>query len=156
MASHDATRHVIERALERARAYDADGYADVFADDAVLEFPFAPAGWPSRLQGRAAILAMLRLNFARARDAGRRFTDLRPLVHEGADPETAVVELDARVESPSTGKSCAVRYVHVYRVHEGRVVSLRDYFSPEQIAEVQALGGPPPKKQESVTASLPR
>jgi ketosteroid isomerase-like protein len=156
MASHDATRHVIERALERARAYDADGYADVFADDAVLEFPFAPPGWPSRLQGRAAILAKLRLDFARARDAGRRFTDLRPVVHQGADPESAVVEVEAQVESPSTGKSCTVRYVHVYRVREGRVVSLRDYFSPEQIAEVQALGAPPPKKPSTASASPPR
>lgn len=34
---------------------DADGYADLFAPDAVWESPFAPPGAPSRLEGREAI-----------------------------------------------------------------------------------------------------
>jgi ketosteroid isomerase-like protein len=142
MTSHETTRVVVERALARVKAYDAEGYADVFADDAVLEFPFAPAGWPAKLVGRAAILASLRLNFARARDAGRRVVELRPVVHEGADAATAVVELEARIESSTTGRSCTLRYVHVYRVRDGRVLSLRDYFSPDQIRDVKALGNP--------------
>jgi ketosteroid isomerase-like protein len=143
MPSHEATRVVVERALARVKAYDAEGYADVFADDGVLEFPFAPAGWPTKLEGRAAILASTRLNFARARDAGRKFTELRPVVHDGADPATAVVELEARVEASATGRSCTLRYVHVYRVREGRVASLRDYFSPDQMREVKALSASP-------------
>jgi uncharacterized protein len=31
---------------------DADGYADLFAPDAVTEMPFAPPGAPSRLADR--------------------------------------------------------------------------------------------------------
>jgi uncharacterized protein len=34
---------------------DADGFADLFAPDAVIEFPFASPGAPSRLDGREAI-----------------------------------------------------------------------------------------------------
>jgi uncharacterized protein len=34
---------------------DADGYADLFASDGVIELPFAPPGVPGRLEGREAI-----------------------------------------------------------------------------------------------------
>jgi uncharacterized protein len=34
---------------------DADGYADLFAPDGVIESPFAPPGVPPRLEGREAI-----------------------------------------------------------------------------------------------------
>jgi ketosteroid isomerase-like protein len=34
---------------------DADGFADLFAPDAVIEAPFAPPGAPARLEGREAI-----------------------------------------------------------------------------------------------------
>ena len=34
---------------------DADGYADLFAPDGVIEFPFAPPGAPALMEGREAI-----------------------------------------------------------------------------------------------------
>ena len=43
---------VFERALRAVQDGDLDFYAELFADDAITEFPFAPSGWPHRMGGR--------------------------------------------------------------------------------------------------------
>jgi ketosteroid isomerase-like protein len=55
------------RVHEHVRAYDMEQVASYYAEDAVLEFPFAPPGMPSRLEGREAIRAAL----VRAGEASR-------------------------------------------------------------------------------------
>lgn len=46
---------VVDRALELLIAQDVAGFAALWAEDGVLEFPFAAPGFPSRLEGRAAV-----------------------------------------------------------------------------------------------------
>ena len=46
---------VFHRVMGHLFAGDAGAYADMFAKDAVVEWPFAAAGWPKRLDGHDAI-----------------------------------------------------------------------------------------------------
>ena len=48
------------RAVEALQAGDADGWMSMYDDDAVHEFPFAPAGAVRRLEGRDEIAAYMR------------------------------------------------------------------------------------------------
>ena len=48
------------RAIESLQASDLDTWMNIYAADAVHEFPFAPQGAPTRLVGTDAIAAYLR------------------------------------------------------------------------------------------------
>ena len=48
-------REIIERHRQAVLALDMAAQAELFAEDGVLEFPFAPAGAPSSLIGREQI-----------------------------------------------------------------------------------------------------
>jgi ketosteroid isomerase-like protein len=65
--SHDLDPHArrtranatIDRGLELLLAKDMAGFADLWAPSGSMELPFAPPGYPSRLDGRKAITAYL-------------------------------------------------------------------------------------------------
>ncbi len=116
------------RRLSCLLAYDVDGYAEVFAEDGVLEWPFAPPDWTRRLEGRAAIRAHVESNLARSKAAGRRLFALHDVMLHEASPHSLVAEFAVEVRA-SDGSSTLVPYVHVLRLtHDGHIASLRDYF----------------------------
>jgi ketosteroid isomerase-like protein len=124
-----------ERAHELVQEYDLGAFADLFAADGVMEFPFAPPGTPRRLVGPQEIRATLVPAGERARQAGRRILRYSPVVvHETADPEVIVAEFDLHGET-ADGESYEISYVQVLRAREGRIVSLRDYIDYRALAE---------------------
>jgi uncharacterized protein len=123
-------REVVECAHRLVLERDVEGQADLFAPDGVLEWPFAPAGVPSHLEGREAIRAVLEPLGRRVRLAGTRPTGVRSVVHETLDPEVVVVELELEGEVAATGDAYRLPYIQVFRVRDGAIVSFRDYFGP--------------------------
>ena len=115
-------REVVERIHRLVLDGDVEGQADLFAPDGVLEWPFAPAGVPARLEGREAIRQVLE-------PIGRR-TGMRSVVHETLDPEVVVVEVELEGEVVATGDTYRLPYIQVFRVRDGAIVSFRDYFGP--------------------------
>ena len=125
-------RRVVEDALHRVLDYDLNGYLDLFAPDGTLEFPFGPPGVPVRMRGRDQIGAALLPLWERAWEAGWRSTGYSPIVvHETSNPEVVVAEFDLYGEVAGTGQTFRLAYVHVYRIRDGRIVSLRDYWNPQ-------------------------
>src|SRR4029077_21093467 len=108
---------------------DADGFADLFAPDAVMEFCFhgPPGGAPVRLAGREAI-----------REYSRRFTDspLRVGVYEVAeldhapDPAVLIAEMRPTATLTTTGRALTATSIQVLRISDGRIVHFRDYADP--------------------------
>ncbi|HEU0113534.1 MAG TPA: nuclear transport factor 2 family protein [Thermomicrobiales bacterium] len=146
-------RDVLARALDRVRAYDLEGFADLFAEDGVIDYPFAPAGALRRLQGREEIRRVLREAAAIPRRAGRRVTKIASLVvHQTTDPETIVAEFALEGEIVATGKSYRLPYIQVLRVRDGRIVSLRDYIDYPTLT---ALTGGLPEPLAAGTARDP-
>ena len=131
MPSMDSARAVWERAMRCMENWDVDGYADCFAEDGVQSFPFAPATMPSRLSGRERIRQQLKGYRERAYRAGRRTTAIVPThVHETRDG--LVVEFE--MHGLENGRAFVVPYVHVVRVEDGKITSLRDYFDSLALA----------------------
>jgi uncharacterized protein len=52
-----AAQHTVAEHLRLTAAGRVDEWVTLFAPDAVLEFPFAPAGVPRRVTGRDALVA---------------------------------------------------------------------------------------------------
>ncbi|GAA3132285.1 nuclear transport factor 2 family protein [Streptomyces rameus] len=122
-------RHSLRLLLEK----DIPAWIALWAEDGVMEFPFAPPGWPDRLEGREAIAAYMR-PYPDHIDL-RDFPDLR--IHRTTDPETLVVEMRGVGRVTGTGAPFDMTYIAVVSVRDGRFVSYRDYWNP---LAVQAPG----------------
>jgi ketosteroid isomerase-like protein len=96
--------------------------ADAYAQDAVVEQPFMPAG-SRRLEGREA----LRAHFARAAAMPLELSVTNLVVYETTDPEVVVVEYDYDGVVTSTGHAFTVANVQVFRVRDGQIAWSRDY-----------------------------
>jgi uncharacterized protein (TIGR02246 family) len=119
---------------------DADGFADLFAPDAVIESTFAgPPGTPVRLEGREAIREYSR----RVMASPLRMEDFEVVeLYQTQDPEVVIVEMRAKGTVTTTGRSFATTSVQILRIREGHMVLSRD-FADNRILE-DAIGEPRP------------
>jgi ketosteroid isomerase-like protein len=128
-------REVVEE-LRRAVAGEGVALADLFAEDGVMEYPFAWPGQPRRLRGREEIRAY----FAAA--AGVRhlleMDGVEARVRETDDPEVVVAEIEHHGRSLATGQAYRFRALGVIRVRAGEIVRYEDYMDP--IAAARMLG----------------
>jgi uncharacterized protein len=119
---------------------DADGYADLFAPDGVIESPFAPPGVPSRLEGREAIREYSRHVVA----SPVRLEDFEVAeLYQTQDPEVVIVEMRAKATLTTTGRSFAATSIQVLRIREGHIVLFRDFADPRVLEDV--IGEPHPE-----------
>jgi ketosteroid isomerase-like protein len=137
MTVEASTRTVAEEVLLRSLVLlengDARGWVDLFHDDGVLEFPYAPPGWSTVFAGRDAIWNHMR-NFPEHLTVS--FSDV--VFHETASPDFTVAEFHGE-GSASTGLPFSQDYVSLLWVHDGRITRYRDFWNPLQ--HLKALGG---------------
>ncbi|MBO0870601.1 MAG: nuclear transport factor 2 family protein [Micromonosporaceae bacterium] len=107
---------------------------DMYADDVVIEWPFARPGMPSRIEGREQFLAFA----APARAAlPLRFDALTDVVvHETGDPEVIVAEFRLTGTHTATGRTGSAAFIQVWRVRDGKLVGLREYQDASAINDV--------------------
>ncbi len=119
---------------------DGDGFADLFACDAVIEAPFTgPPGTPVRLEGREAIREYARHVMA----SPLRLEDLDVVeLYQTQDPEVVIVEMRTKGTVTTTGRSFTATSIQVLRIREGHIVLFRDFADPRVLEEV--IGEPRP------------
>jgi ketosteroid isomerase-like protein len=128
------SRELVGRAFELLLAQDMAAFAGLWAEDGVLEFPFAGPGYPTLVEGRAAVTEYLRgypdiLKIEEIPD---------PVVHQSVDPEVVIVEFEASGTVVATGAPYRMRYIAVITVRDGEIHRYRDYWSP--LAAAEAMG----------------
>ncbi|MEV4518090.1 nuclear transport factor 2 family protein [Dactylosporangium sp. NPDC049525] len=126
-------RQLFERYIHAgAITRDADALAGLFTPDGILEAPFAPPGgdYPQRLEGRDAIRAGMAAWYARAAEDTRTvdITRSRYILHTTADPDVFIAEIDTAFTDSDT-----VSLVQIFRVRDGGIAHLRDYFAPSLV-----------------------
>lgn len=114
---------------------EADGFLSMMAEDAVMEFPFAPDGFPCQIRGRAELAAYL-----------GRFAELLELssvtpakTHRTSDPGVVVFEFTATGRGVRTGRPYNQSYISVITARDGRIVRYQDYWNPP--AALDTIGG---------------
>jgi len=128
-------REVAEQ-VRRMVAGEGVDFADLFAPDGLLTYPFGLPGQPDELRGREAIRAYF--------DGRRGARDL--LVMEGVeavvrqtdDPEVVVTEITHHGYSKAAGQPYRHTALGVIRVRDGEIVRYDDYMNP--IATARLLG----------------
>jgi uncharacterized protein len=113
---------------------DAEGFADLFAPDAVMEFCFhGPPGTPVRVEGGEAI----RDYTLRVMASGLRVDEFEIAeLYQTQDPEVVIVEMRTQGTLPATGRTIKAHSLQVLRIREGRIVLFRDYADPRHFQDL--------------------
>ncbi|MGF7236014.1 MAG: nuclear transport factor 2 family protein [Frankia sp.] len=128
-------REVVEM-VRRIVAGEDEDFASLFAEDGVMEYPFAMPGQPRELRGRDAIR-----DYFAAATASRAVFEMdgvEALVRETDDSEVVVTEIEHHGRSTVTGQPYRFRALGVIRVRNGQIVSYQDYM--DSIALARLLG----------------
>jgi uncharacterized protein len=132
----DRSPREVAELVRRMVAGEGVVFADLFVEDGVLRFPFAPPGMPREIRGREAIRA------ARTSEAGRRsllvMDAVELVVRQTDDPEVVVTEIEHYGHSHALDGPYRFRALAVVRVRDGEIVSYDDYMDP--IAMAALLG----------------
>ena len=128
-------REVAEQ-VRRMVAGEGVVFADLFATDGVLAYPFAPPGQPGELRGRDAIRAY----FGAMGQQRQVFImeGVEAVVRETDDPEVVVTEITHHGWSRVTDAPYRFTALGVIRVRDGEIVRYDDYMDP--IAMARLLG----------------
>ncbi|AII54400.1 nuclear transport factor 2 family protein [Hymenobacter sp. APR13] len=108
-----------------------EAYASLLTEDAVHEYPYAPAPFASRLEGRAAITTYIA--DVTQRGTNWHFTDLQ--VTATPDPDTVLVEFTGGAFVPATGKTYHQIYVGRLTMRGEQIARYREYWNPSWIME---------------------
>lgn len=132
----NSPREVVEQVRLMVAGEASADFADLFAEDGVMEYPFAMPGRPRELRGRDAI----RRYFAAAAASRSAFEmdGVEALVRETDDPEVVICEIEHHGRSTVTGQPYRFRALGVIRVRNGEIVSYQDYM--DSIALARLLG----------------
>ena len=107
---------------------DADGFADLFVPDAVLESSFAgPPGTSMRLEGREAIREYARHVMA----SPLQLEDFEVVeLFQTQDPEVVIVEMRTKGTVATMGRPFTTTSLQILRIREGHIVRSRDFADP--------------------------
>jgi uncharacterized protein len=126
--------HVIDTLLESLRRRDMREFANQWAPDGVMEFPFAPPGYP-QLQSREDVW-----NYVKDYTDKIRLdvvTELRR--HHTLDPDTVILEFSVDGIAVQTGSEYHMSYISVITLGANGIQHYRDYWN--SLAVAMSLGG---------------
>lgn len=130
-------QQIFESYIWAGMSHDADAQAELFATDGVFEVPLLPPGsvFPRRLEGREEIRGALKAFHQRSTDPDRMVAvdvgESRYVLHVTSDPDVFIAEIDTAVEVASEAMTMSL--VQIYRLRDGKIALLRDYFAPEHV-----------------------
>lgn len=131
-------REVAEQ-VRRMVAGEGVEFADLFAEDGVLAYPFGLPGRPAELHGRDAIRA-----FFADRAAHRDLLvmdGVEALIRETDDPEVVVTEITHHGWSKVANAPYRHLALGVIRVRDGQIVRYDDYMDPIALARMLGRTG---------------
>ncbi|PKV83556.1 nuclear transport factor 2 family protein [Streptomyces sp. TLI_146] len=121
---------------------NADAFAELFTEDGVLEAPLVPvdAAFPRRTEGRQEIRRTMAAYYERQSSDGGvpNIEKSRYVLHITDDPEVFIAEIDTVFDGDGDGDGDGadetVSLVQIYRVRDGKIAHLRDYFTPGMVS----------------------
>jgi uncharacterized protein len=129
-----STPREVAEEVRRMVAGEGVAFADLFAADGVLTYPFGAPGHPKELRGRDAI----RDHFSTLAQHRDQFTmeGVEAVVRETDDPEVVVTEITHHGWSHAAGQPYRLTALGVIRVRDGEIVRYDDYMNPIAVARL--------------------
>ncbi|MEB3358517.1 MAG: nuclear transport factor 2 family protein [Synechococcales bacterium] len=129
------TEQAVRDFLTSLETKDMEAFAAVWAEDAVQDMPYAPEGFPRRVEGRDNLIQHYGAWPEVSGEAN--FTD-ELVFYPMQDPTMVFAEWHGVVEIIPTGRIYDQRYGGLFQVVDGKIVLFREYFNP--IVFVEAFG----------------
>ena len=111
----------------------ANSFLDMLAEDAVMEFPFAPPGLPKRLDGKPAIGKYLE----GLGEMIRVESFSSPVIHRTLSG--FILEFTCSGIGTRTGHAYNQGYVSVITLRDGKISHYRDYWNPLNVLGAMEL-----------------
>ncbi|QHC23274.1 nuclear transport factor 2 family protein [Streptomyces sp. GS7] len=118
----DLYRHGLQLLLDK----DIPAWVDLWDENGIFEFPFAPEGWPKRLQGKADVAEYMRGYPDRIDLHDFPYVE----IHQTVAPQTIVVEMRGVGRLVGTRSPFDMSYIAVVTVENGLITRYRDYWNP--------------------------
>ena len=109
-------------------------FADLFAPDGVLTYPFAPPGQPSEVHGQDAIRARF-AGLAPSRELFKQ-DGVDAVTWQTDDPEVVITQITHHGQSNVTGAPYQLTALGIIRVRDGMIVRYEDYMNPIALARL--------------------
>lgn len=120
-----ATATLAEKFLQALMKRRVDDVMKLWAQDGVMEFPFAPQGSPNRFQGKEEIRRTLASAFVQRPKI--RFNDVN--TYQTNDPGLAFIEFKGDMTLKS-GEPYNNNYIAKVEARKGKLVLFREFFNP--------------------------
>ncbi|MFI0977491.1 nuclear transport factor 2 family protein [Streptomyces sp. NPDC021093] len=113
---------------------DADALAAHFTEDAVFEAPLlsADSSFPRRMVGREEIRRAMAAYYAKPVESVRtpNLAKSAYVLHTTSDPDVFIAEIDTVFDTEGSGDGVTVSLVQIFRLRDGKIARVRDYFAP--------------------------
>lgn len=107
-------------------------WMEIWTEDAIVEFPYAPGQYPKRLEGRNAIYEY----YKATRTVFELQGEKNLVMYPSSDPLVAVFEVSMDFRILSTGKDYSQDYICVVKIRDdGKIVLYREYWDPVRVLE---------------------
>jgi len=137
----NTTEELRKQTLEKAQSYlrllqaqDWDNWINLWADDAILEFPFAPKNRPSIYRGKQDILTYMSSTTRSIVVDSVAELNISPML----DPSKLVIELAINGHLLGNGATYNQRYVTFFEFELGKIKHYREYWNP--VVSIEAYG----------------
>ena len=125
---------LFHNSLDKFLAKDMKGWTDLCDEGVVAEFPFAPEGSPSRIEGRTALYEYLK-NYPGFIDVQKIAT---AKTYATDDKNVVVAEWSVSGKVISNGNPYDMSYATFVTYRGGLVINYREYWNP--LAFLTAMG----------------
>jgi uncharacterized protein len=116
---------------------DGAHYFDTIADDAVFEYRYIFPGYPRKVSGREALMAL----YSGYGDNILLHGADALVVHRSQDPRVVILEYEVHGKVIGTGAAYDNRFISVVTIEDRKIVHWRDYM--DSLAAMTALSQTP-------------
>jgi len=115
---------------------DGDHYFDTIAPDAVFEFRYRFPGWPTKLVGREALMAL----YAGYGEGMALHGADALVVNISQTPGVVSLEYEVQGNAVGSGKLYENRFISVVTIEDRKIVGWRDYMDSLRFVETTMFG----------------
>ncbi|AHV97635.1 hypothetical protein SAMN04487895_101223 [Paenibacillus sophorae] len=114
---------------------DMDKFIELFDENVIFEFPFAPKGYTLKLEGKSALYKYVKeipnkIELSKFKE---------PTFHLTLNPNVIIIEFGIEEgQAIITGKPYLQSYISVIETKENKIVHYKDYWNP--VVALAALG----------------
>lgn len=131
----ETNQQVVRDFLRLLAEKNMDAWADLWTADAVQEMPFSPPGFPTKVEGRTALIN--HYSGLPSAYGAMSFPDL--VIHPMLDPDWVLAEYRGELDVLATGRPYNNHYCGLFHFRDGKIAMFREYYNPNALTE--AFGG---------------